>query len=85
MGEKQKVRKWIDEEEDFPDLDDPIFNAFLYGEVGETDQVFHWLEKAYADHHPWLIFLQARPFLSKYKSDPRYTTLLKKMGLEKGR
>ncbi len=83
MGEKQKVRKWIDEEKDFPYLNSPIFSALLYGEIGEADQVFYLLEKAYEDHNSWLFFLQARPYLSKYKSDPRYTGLLVKMGLKK--
>lgn len=61
----------------------PAWLACLYVALEEYDQAFTSLEKAYEVHDVWLIYNKVNPFMESIRSDPRYTTLLKKIGLEK--
>jgi TolB-like protein len=61
----------------------PVWLAFLYVALEEYDQAFTSLEKAYEIHDPWLVFNKVNYFMESISSDPRYSTLLKKIGLEK--
>lgn len=60
---------------------DPCFLAFDYAVLGEKDQVFYWLEKAYADKSSLLLPINVSYVLEPFHSDPRYISLLKRMGL----
>jgi serine/threonine-protein kinase len=56
--------------------------AVLYIGLGDYDQAFYWLEKAY-DHREYdLNFLKVEPLFDPLADDQRFTELLKKMGLE---
>ena len=50
--------------------------------IGEIDEGFYWLEKAYDKLDPWLSTLKSDPLFSSVRSDPRYVALLKKMNLD---
>jgi len=50
--------------------------------LGEIDEGFEWLEKACAEHDPYLIFAIMDASSDLVRSDPRYTAILKKMNLE---
>lgn len=53
----------------------------VYTGLGNKDQTFRWLNRAYdlrADHRLWL----ALPIFDPFRSDPRFAGLLKKIGLE---
>jgi serine/threonine protein kinase/tetratricopeptide (TPR) repeat protein len=56
--------------------------ALVYSELGQKDQAFGWLEKAYTERSNWLVYLKSTPWMDSLRSDPRYTILLKKIGLE---
>ena len=56
--------------------------AQLYAGLGEQDQAFAWLERAYQEHDHSLNGLRVSPFFAPLRSDPRFTQLLKKVGLE---
>jgi len=62
----------------------PYSIATIYIGLGEKDRAFEWLQKAYEDRSVWLIHLHLKvdPRLDSLRSDPRFTVLLKKMGLE---
>ena len=45
------------------------------------DQTFEWLEKAYLDHSPWLIWLNVDPRFDSLHGDPQYQDLRRRMGL----
>jgi eukaryotic-like serine/threonine-protein kinase len=60
---------------------DPCYLAFDYAILGEKDQVFYWLEKAYADKSSLLLAIKVSHVLDPFHSDPRYIDLLKRMGL----
>ncbi|NLP10778.1 tetratricopeptide repeat protein [bacterium] len=61
----------------------PIYFAWDYAALGEKDQAFAWLEKAYQERSSGLLFLKVDPSFDNLRSDPRFTALLKKVGLEK--
>ncbi len=59
----------------------PYDIALIYSGLGETDEAFKWLEKAYADHSTEMIYFKVEPMLEPLRSDPRYQVLLRRMGL----
>jgi len=61
----------------------PFYKAIIYMGLGEKDQAFEYLEKAYLERESWMATLGTFPLLDSLRSDPRFTALLKKMGLEK--
>jgi adenylate cyclase len=62
-------------------------DAFLIGEVcaslGEKEEAFEWLNKAYEERAGQMIFIKIDPWWKNLRSDPRYKELLKKTGFEK--
>jgi len=60
-----------------------FYRAIIYMGLGEKDQAFEYLEKAYLERESWMATLGTFPLLDSLRSDPRVTALLKKMGLEK--
>ncbi|MBA2413715.1 MAG: hypothetical protein H0V63_12965 [Burkholderiaceae bacterium] len=56
-----------------------IAGVFAYRK--EPDKVFEWLDRAYAQHDPWLISLLADPLLRAYNADPRFAALCERIGL----
>ncbi len=56
--------------------------ALLCFELGEIDQGFEWLEKAYEERDTVMIRLKVSPQFNKVRSDPRFKAMLKKMNLE---
>ena len=59
----------------------PFYIAEVYSTLGERDQAFEWLEKAYQLRDDELGWILIDPSLNNIRSDPRYTDLLRRMGL----
>ncbi len=59
----------------------PASVAWAYFGVGDSDQGFAWLEKAYQERSNALAYLPASPVLDLVHSDPRYQSLLRRIGL----
>ena len=55
--------------------------AMIYIGLGEKDQTFAWLEKAYADRVWRLPFLKVEPRFNNLHSDPRFAELVRRVGL----
>jgi len=55
--------------------------ATLYAELGDRDQAFRWLNIAYQEHDWWLVGLKTDFLLDTIHSDPRFTELVRKVGL----
>jgi len=49
--------------------------------MGEKTEAFEFLEVAYQERGSWLVFLDAYPSFRNIRTDPRYTDLLRRMGL----
>lgn len=56
--------------------------AEIYVGLGEKNVAIDWLQKAFDERSRELAFLKVEPRLDSLRSDPRFTALLKKMGLE---
>jgi tetratricopeptide (TPR) repeat protein len=59
----------------------PYNVALLYAALGETEQAFDWLDKAYADHSEWLAMIQTDPRTRPLREHPRYKDLVRRLGL----
>ena len=59
---------------------DPGQIAYNYAALGDKDQAFAWLEKAYALKAESLQFIKVTTAMDPFRSDPRYLDLLKRMG-----
>lgn len=55
--------------------------AVVYVGLGEKDQAFTWLEKAYEERSSSLVYLRVDSIWDSLRSDPRYADLLRRMGL----
>src|SRR3984893_1752378 len=60
---------------------DPADIAYTYARLGDKDQVFYWLNKAYSEKAEGLQFIKIAKPMDPLRSDPRYIDLLKRMGL----
>ena len=59
----------------------PIAVAMLHTSLGEADQAFNWLDRAYEDRRGWLTYLRVEPILDPLRGDPRFRALLERMRL----
>lgn len=60
----------------------PAYNiALIYAGLGDKDQAFEWLEKAYQERSSFILLLKVETVLDNLRTDPRYKDLLKRMGL----
>ena len=57
--------------------------ALLHFALGNNDEGFKLLDKAYEERDPTLCWLKIHLLLESIRSDSRYTALLKKMNLDK--
>jgi TolB-like protein/Tfp pilus assembly protein PilF len=58
----------------------PFAIAMLHARLGEIDEAFHWLERAYEKREAILYALNATPDADPLRSDPRFQDLLRRMG-----
>lgn len=59
----------------------PSLTASIYIGIGETDQSFEWLDKAYNGRDFFLVFLRVDPMFDTLRSDPRFADLVHRVGL----
>ena len=60
----------------------PTALALIYTGLGNKDQAFAWLDRAYAERDTWLLHMKSHSAFDTLRSDPRFTPLLKQMHLE---
>jgi len=56
--------------------------AVLYAIRKEPDQMFKWLDTAYATHDSGMVQLAVTPFFVPYRDDPRFTALCQKLNVQ---
>ena len=59
----------------------PYNLAVVYTGLGEREEAFEWLERAYQDRSPWMANVKLDPRLDPLHSDPRFQGLLRRIGL----
>jgi tetratricopeptide (TPR) repeat protein len=82
-GERGYWRWWIDRYTERA-KGRPIHNynrARYYARLGENDQAYAWLDKAYQHKEAQLVTLKVDPAIDGIRSDPRYTDLLRRIRL----
>ena len=55
--------------------------AKVYAGLGDKEQAFAWLDKAYAERYFLLIWLNGEPQFDNLHADPRFADLVRKVGL----
>jgi tetratricopeptide (TPR) repeat protein len=60
----------------------PFLLTIAYVGLGDKDEAFKWLEKAYEERSNFLWLLRVYPCLDSIRSDPRFTDLLKRVRLQ---
>jgi Flp pilus assembly protein TadD len=59
----------------------PYDRAVIYAGLGDKEQAFYWLNRAYEERNSKLAFLKAYAQFDKLRSDPRFSHLMKRVGL----
>lgn len=59
----------------------PYEIAVIYAGLGEKALVFKWLGRAYEDRSSWLTFLKVEPGFDRFRSEPGFVDLVKRVGL----
>lgn len=59
----------------------PNLMAVVYAGLGDKDQAFAWLEKAYQDRSFFLIWLKVEPRFDSLRDNSRFTELVRRVGL----
>jgi TolB-like protein len=83
-GDKEKLRRLL------PALESHLKEtgtsaldmATNYFFLGENDKGFEWLEKSFSNKEFFVVFSRTHDFLDGVRKDPRYLSLLKRLGLE---
>jgi tetratricopeptide (TPR) repeat protein len=83
MGRIQDAQRLLkDLEQPAPDgAQDWFCIAGIYAQLGEKDKAFHWLEQAYENRDFFMTYLKVFPQMDPLRSAPRYTTMVRRMGL----
>jgi len=61
----------------------PYFFATVYVGLDKKEQALASLEKGYADRSIFMVMIKDDPELDPLRSEPRFLTLLRQMGVEK--
>ena len=86
MGKITEAKKLLENsieranKEDVPGMSLSI--ADIYFALGEDDQGFKWLERAYEKRERGMVSIKISPSYDSVRSDPRYKAMLRKMNFE---
>ena len=82
-GQRDRARKLLEELKQLSKhrYVAPYEIAVIHIGLGDKEQAFEWLEKAFQDHSHWLLWLKVDPRFDSIKGDPRYLDLRRRMGL----
>jgi len=64
--------------------EDPMTVAAVYTFARDTDKALKWLETAFKARRPSIIFVGVDPTFDSLRSDPRFVSLLRQIGLPQG-
>jgi serine/threonine protein kinase/tetratricopeptide (TPR) repeat protein len=84
LGESGKARTILEEAEKNwkPDGVSSFWIAAAHACLKEKDAAFEWLEKAFQEHAPFLVYLKAKLYLRQnLQDDPRFEALAQRIGI----
>jgi TolB-like protein/tetratricopeptide (TPR) repeat protein len=84
-GRREQATKLLEEIQTNPSGDyvSPAWVALVKFSLGENDEAFGWLNKAYQEHDGFLHDFREFPWCAEYRTDPRWLEIERKMGLSK--
>lgn len=59
----------------------PHIIAAIYTALGESNQAFAWLQRAYQDRSSPLVWIKVDPWFDNLRADPRFIDLVRRMGV----
>lgn len=59
----------------------PVTLAMVYTRLGDSKRAIDWLERAYEEHSGDMVFVRAEPCFAALRSDPRFQSLVRRVGL----
>jgi TolB-like protein/DNA-binding winged helix-turn-helix (wHTH) protein/Tfp pilus assembly protein PilF len=65
----------------FDDLFTGLLVAHMYALLGDQAHVMPYLERAYDERNPWILYLQVDPVMDPLRSSPRFRDLIRRIGL----
>ena len=80
-GEVEKAKSILKSLKESKEYISPAELSVLYAALGEREQAFALLEKAYNEHDLQLQYLGVDPAFDPLRSDPRFQNLLQRIGL----
>ena len=80
---KALLDKLLEYEETAPSIKAPFAIAHIYAALGKKDEMFHFLNLSAERKDHSVVYILGNSFFKKYRSDPRFTRLIKKIGLWK--
>ena len=60
----------------------PMDIAKVYAGLGDNDRAFEILEETFSNREPWIFGLKVAPGFDTIRDDPRFTDLLRRIGVE---
>jgi adenylate cyclase len=83
VGMEEECRKILSEIEPVyrQENSSPAYIAFIHFILGDRDEGFEWLEKAYQGYDRYIFLIGIERWMEPFRSDPRYLAMLKKIGL----
>ena len=81
IGQREKSDKALHELIERGAADAAVQIAELHAARGEADAAFEWMERAYTQRDSGLTLMKSRLRFRSLHSDPRWESLLKKVGL----
>ncbi|MDQ4121756.1 MAG: FlgO family outer membrane protein [Acidobacteriota bacterium] len=79
--EKEGIRGYWLKSLEFAKKDTSVWKAAIYSRLGEKDLAIEHLERAFAAREPLMVNLKSEYFFDSLRSDPRFTDLLRRAGL----
>jgi len=85
FGHRKEAVKILDEVKQLPEPPPGSINvihfAMVYAELGDKDNAFAWLRKAFDSHSQTLVWLKMSPEFERLHGDTRYVEMLERLGL----
>jgi tetratricopeptide (TPR) repeat protein len=83
-GYRAALERWLEgvREQSQSHYVSPMKFAQLYTRLGDKDQAFAWLQKAYEERSAPMVYLNVDPRYDGLRADPRFAGLLKKLKLQ---
>ena len=81
QGKKEGASEFFHKYEKVLGSQDPSSTAHMFARLDEYEKAFFWADKAVEAHEWGILYANVYPRLDRWRADPRFKTLLKKIGL----